>query len=79
MQYFGYLRRNPSDPPEATLDFAGYNFWLQKLNQFSNPGEDVRNEGVALERVRRADMLKSFLVSGEYMNRFGPDNFDIRH
>ena len=79
MQYFGYLRRNPNDPPEATLDFAGYEFWLQKLNQFTLPGEDVRNESVALERVRRADMLKSFLVSGEYMSRVGPDNFDIRH
>ena len=30
MQYFGYLRRNPNDPPEATLDFQGYNFWLNK-------------------------------------------------
>ncbi len=23
MQYFGYLRRNPNDPPEGTLDFQG--------------------------------------------------------
>ncbi|HWW74573.1 MAG TPA: FG-GAP-like repeat-containing protein, partial [Pyrinomonadaceae bacterium] len=28
MQYFGYLRRNPSDAPERTLDFAGFDFWL---------------------------------------------------
>ncbi len=28
MQYFGYLRRNPNDAPEPTLDFSGYNFWL---------------------------------------------------
>lgn len=78
MQYFGYLRRNPSDPPEPTLDFAGYDFWLNKLNEFSLPGEDVSNEAVALERVRRAQMVKSFLVSGEYMSRVGPDNFNIR-
>src|SRR5207302_10097260 len=35
MQYFGYLRRNPNDAPETTLDFQGYNFWLNKLNSFS--------------------------------------------
>ena len=58
MQYFGYLRRNPNDPPEQTLDFQGYNFWLTKLNQFD--GNFVQ-----------ADMVKSFLVSGEYRQRFG--------
>jgi hypothetical protein len=35
MQYFGYLQRNPYDPPELTLDYSGYNFWLGKLNQFN--------------------------------------------
>jgi hypothetical protein len=59
MQYFGYLRRNPNDPPEAGLDFGGYNFWLGKLNQFN--GNFVN-----------AEMVKSFLVSGEYQQRFGP-------
>lgn len=59
MQYFGYLRRNPFDPPEATLDFQGYNFWLNKLNQFN--GNFVN-----------AEMVKAFLVSGEYRHRFGP-------
>ena len=58
MQYFGYLRRNPNDPPEPGLDFAGYNFWLTKLNQFNS---DFRN----------ADMVKSFLVSTEYRQCFG--------
>jgi len=33
MQYFGYLRRNPNDAPDT--DFAGYDFWLTKLNQFN--------------------------------------------
>jgi hypothetical protein len=58
-QYFGYLRRNPNDSPEPTLDYSGYDFWLTKLNQFN--GNFVN-----------ADMVKSFLVSGEYQQRFGP-------
>ena len=58
MQYFGYLRRNPNDPPEATLDFQGYQFWLNKLNQFN--GNFVE-----------AEMVKAFIVSGEYRQRFG--------
>ncbi|HAF24127.1 MAG TPA: hypothetical protein DCK93_14675 [Blastocatellia bacterium] len=59
MQYFGYLRRNPNDPPEPLLDFAGYNFWLNKLNQFN--GDFVN-----------AEMVKAFIISGEYGQRFGP-------
>jgi hypothetical protein len=57
MQYFGYLRRNPYDPPELTLDFAGYNFWLNKLNQFHGNFGD-------------AQMVKAFILSGEYRARF---------
>jgi hypothetical protein len=55
MQYFGYLRRNPQDPPDNNLD--GFNFWLNKLNQF---GGDFR----------RAEMVKAFINSGEYRERF---------
>ena len=58
MEYFGYLQRNPNDAPEATLDFAGYNFWLGKLNQFN--GNFVN-----------AEMVKAFITSGEYKQRFG--------
>ena len=57
MQYFGYLRRNPNDAPELTLDFAGYNFWLNKLNQFNG-------------NFRDAEMVKAFILSGEYRARF---------
>lgn len=57
MQYFGYLRRNADDPPDNTLD--GLNFWLNKLNQFN--GNFVN-----------AEMVKAFIVSGEYRQRFGP-------
>ncbi len=56
MQYFGYLRRNPDDPQDH--DYTGYDFWLTKLNQFN--GNFVN-----------AEMVKSFLVSGEYRQRFG--------
>jgi uncharacterized repeat protein (TIGR01451 family) len=59
MQYFGYLRRNPNDTPEPGLNFAGYNFWLNKLNQFNGNFAD-------------AEMVKAFLVSTEYRARFGP-------
>ena len=59
MEYFGYLQRNPNDPPEPTLDFQGYNFWLNKLNQFN--GNFVN-----------AEMVKAFITSSEYKQRFGP-------
>ncbi|HEY6804502.1 MAG TPA: Calx-beta domain-containing protein [Pyrinomonadaceae bacterium] len=71
MQYFGYLRRNPDNAPDN--NFSGYDFWLNKMNQFSLPGEDMRDGNVALARVKRAEMVKAFLVSGEYRGRFGGD------
>ena len=55
MQYFGYMRRDPDTGPDT--DFTGYNFWLTKLNDF---GGNFQN----------ADMVKAFLVSGEYRGRF---------
>jgi YVTN family beta-propeller protein len=58
MQYFGYLRRDPDAAPEATLDFKGYQFWLDKLNQF---GGDYN----------AAEMVKAFIESSEYRKRFG--------
>ncbi|MFL6283293.1 MAG: carboxypeptidase regulatory-like domain-containing protein [Pyrinomonadaceae bacterium] len=58
MQYFGYLRRNPSDAPENNQNFAGWKFWLDKLNQFD--GNFVK-----------AEMVKAFITSDEYRHRFG--------
>ena len=49
MEYFGYLRRDP--------DAGGFQFWLDKLNQFNGNFE-------------QADMVKAFIVSGEYRDRF---------
>jgi len=55
MQYFGYLRRNPDSGPDTNFD--GYNFWLGKLNQFNG-------------NFIQAEMVKAFITSGEYLNRF---------
>jgi hypothetical protein len=70
MQYYGYLRRNPDDAPDS--NFNGYDYWLAKLNQFSTAGEDVSDETVALRRVKRAEMVRAFILSIEYRARFGP-------
>jgi hypothetical protein len=58
-EYFGYLRRNPNDAPETTLDYTGYDFWVTKLNQFNGNFID-------------SEMVKAFLSSIEYRQRFGP-------
>ncbi|HEX8146091.1 MAG TPA: hypothetical protein VF591_02720, partial [Pyrinomonadaceae bacterium] len=50
--------------------FSGYDFWLEKMNSFSLPGENVRDETVALARVRRAEMVRAFIESIEYRQRF---------
>lgn len=49
MEYFGYLRRDPDD--------AGYQFWVNKLNEFNGNFE-------------QAEMVKAFIIAGEYRNRF---------
>ncbi len=68
-QYIGYLRRNPNDAPDT--GYTGFDSWLTKLNSFSLPGEDVRNEQTAIARVRRAEMVRAFILSLEYRGRFG--------
>ncbi len=57
-QYFGYLRRNPNDAPEAGLDYTGFDFWLTKLNQFNG-------------NYIAAEMVKAFITSSEYRQRVG--------
>ena len=68
-QYIGYLRRNPNDAPDA--DYSGFDFWLVKMDSFSLPGENVRDEQVAISRAQRAEMVRAFILSAEYRNRFG--------
>jgi hypothetical protein len=56
MEYFGYMRRSPNSAPDS--DHSGYEFWLTKLNQFGGNFID-------------AEMVKAFIISGEYRVRFG--------
>jgi CSLREA domain-containing protein len=69
MEYYGYLRRSPRDAPD--FNFDGYDFWLAKLDSFSAPGEDVRDDAVAARRAARAEMARAFVESAEYRGRFG--------
>ena len=68
MQYYGYLRRNPDDSPDN--NFSGYDFWLAKLTAVSQPGEDMRNDSQAQMRAQRAEMIRAFIESDEYRQRF---------
>ena len=56
MQYYGYLRRDPDTGPNT--DFSGWNFWLGKLNEFNG-------------NYIQAEMVKAFISSDEYVQRFG--------
>ena len=57
MQYFGYLRRAPNESPDTNFD--GYNFGLSKLDEFNG-------------NFINAEMVKAFINSIEYRQRFGP-------
>jgi CSLREA domain-containing protein len=61
MQYFGYLRRDPDAvgfDGQPDPNFLGYNFWLGKLSDFN--GNFVQ-----------AEMVRAFIESIEYRQRFG--------
>jgi NAD(P)-dependent dehydrogenase (short-subunit alcohol dehydrogenase family) len=55
MQYFGYLHRNPDEGQDH--DMSGFNFWRRKLD---DSGGDFH----------RAEMVRAFIESGEYRQRF---------
>jgi len=57
MEYFGYLRRNVNESQDT--DYSGYDFWLQKLNQFNGD-------------YQKSEMVKAFISSSEYRKRFEP-------
>ncbi len=71
MQYFGYLRRNPNDPQDR--DYAGYDFWLAKLNAESGDTTRFQTIDELLAPTKRAQMVEAFVVTGEYRRRFGPE------
>lgn len=56
--YLTYLRREPNAPPDN--NFGGYDFWLQQL----------RNHGSPTPESGYNHLIKAFLVSIEYRNRF---------
>jgi primosomal replication protein N len=56
MQFFGFLRRDPDDAPDG--DMKGFNFWLNKLNQFHGD-------------FQAAEMVRAFIESAEFRRRFG--------
>jgi hypothetical protein len=56
MEYFGYLRRYPSEAPDS--DLTGFDFWLTKLNRFNG-------------NFIQAQMVEAFITSSEYRVRFG--------
>ena len=40
LHYFGYLHRNPDDPPDKNLD--GFNFWLKEVEVSGDRGRLAR-------------------------------------
>src|SRR5438876_11738449 len=57
MQFLGYLHRDPNSGQDT--DYTGFDFWLTKLNQFNG-------------NFQNAEMVKAFITSTEYRQRFGP-------
>lgn len=64
MLYIGYLRREP--------DAQEFNYWLARLDNFSLPNEDVRDQSVAVARLRTAEAIDTFVKSVNYRGRFSP-------
>lgn len=73
MQYFGYLRRNPNEGQDSETGFAGYDFWLRKLDTASGDTTRFNTIEELLAPTRTAQMVEAFVVTGEYRRRFGTD------
>lgn len=65
MEYFGYLRRDP--------DESEYNFWKAKLDHFSPAIQSAYGSYVSgrVGEYIDAEMVRAFIVAGEYRTRFG--------
>lgn len=55
LQYFGYLRRNPTDAPDSNDN--GYQFWLTKLNSFGGHFKKLRWSRHSFRRASTARAL----------------------
>jgi hypothetical protein len=69
IEYFGYLRRNPNDPPDG--NFNGYNFWVAKLNQFNGDVFWLGKLNSFNGDPFQAEMVRSFIRAPEYRSRSG--------
>jgi hypothetical protein len=51
LHYFGYLRRNPDDPPDKSMN--GFNFWLKEVEVSQDVGRLTRAFMASIEYVDR--------------------------
>jgi hypothetical protein len=67
--------RGPDEGEDAPADrqFKGYDFWLTKLNDASGDTTRLTTIDELLQPTKRAQMVESFVVTGEYRRRFGPE------
>jgi hypothetical protein len=63
MQYIGYLRRHPSDPPDGP-GMPGFFFWLNKLNSQGDQNEMVRAFLLSAEYRNRFGSSDPFPLPG---------------
>jgi hypothetical protein len=52
LHYFGYLHRNPDDPPDRNMD--GFNFWLKEVETSGEVDRLTRAFMAAIERTEKA-------------------------
>jgi hypothetical protein len=67
MEYFGYLRRNPDDAPDGTSTATTSGSQTESVQP---AGEDMRDDTQAFNRAQRAEMVRAFIESIEYRERF---------
>ena len=67
VEYFGFLRRDPDDPPDSDM----VRLLARQDGLVHKAGEDARLERDAFERIKRAEMVRAFILSDEYRQRFG--------
>jgi hypothetical protein len=51
LHYFGYLHRNPDDPPDRNMD--GFNFWLREVETTGEVDRLTRAFMASIEREEK--------------------------